>query len=94
MNEKTTFFTQEQLRKANTLARRRGYNRSLSDEQIKTLTDSFYPVVFSMPHEHAAGVKVKPHMRCLIYLGKDFAYIDCDAEIFNQLGTKDLNKGE
>jgi hypothetical protein len=43
------------------------YNRSVPQEIIDALPeDKFFPVVFSMVHEHIAGKIAEPHMRCMI----------------------------
>jgi hypothetical protein len=42
------------------------YNRAVPQECIDELPeDKFFPVVFSMVHEHKAGKPVEPHMRCM-----------------------------
>ena len=80
------YFTKENLIEANNIAIKRGYNRSLTRD-ITSLNDVLYPVVFSMLHEHAAGVKVDPHMRCVIQLGGFTVTIDCDLTLFKNLKT-------
>lgn len=92
-----SYFTKKELLRANKIAISRGYNRTLTDK-INNLDDSlFFPVMFSMIHEHAGGQKVDPHVRCHICLSEDgiTAFLDCDFEIFNSLGkfqskTKEL----
>lgn len=43
------------------------YNRSLPQEIIDALPeDKFFPIVFTMMHEHIMGKQVEPHVRCII----------------------------
>jgi hypothetical protein len=43
-----------------------GYNRLPTDEFLDSLDpEGTHILTFSMPHEHAAGVEVAPHMRTL-----------------------------
>ena len=42
------------------------YNRSITQSAIDALPDDkFFPVIFSMVHEHIEGKPVEPHMRCI-----------------------------
>ena len=44
--------------------RRRGYNRQLSDEFLKTLDwNGTHMVDYAIPHEHIGGKEVELHMR-------------------------------
>ena len=61
------------LLKAAKLARERNYNQQVTDEFInKTIPEAdpdqrcIYPIKFSIPHEHAQGEPVDPHIRCKI----------------------------
>jgi|TARA_R110000787_G_scaffold11778_5_gene38656 hypothetical protein len=61
------------LLKAAATARKRNYNRQVTDEFVnKTVPeadpdhDFNYPIVKSFPHEHAQGKPVNMHMRCEI----------------------------
>lgn len=71
------------------IAEQRGYNRQLDVEYLsKLLEDGFvYPVSMSLLHEHANGVKVDPHVRCMIVLSAEgnFVMLDVDMDIFNSL---------
>jgi len=67
------FFPYPLLLKAAEIARKRNYNRQVTDEFInKTVPeadpdqDFNYPIIFSMQHEHVQGEPVNPHMRCKI----------------------------
>jgi hypothetical protein len=43
------------------------YNRTLPDEVIDALPDDkFFPITFTLLHEHRAGVPCEPHVRCII----------------------------
>jgi hypothetical protein len=43
------------------------FNRALPQEVIDALpADKFFPIIWSMIHEHIAGRAVEPHMRCMI----------------------------
>lgn len=85
------YFTKENLIEANDIAIKRGYNRSLTKD-IASVSDGFYPVVYSMLHEHAAGLKVDPHMRCVVNLGGFTVTIDCDLRLFKNLKTFENHK--
>jgi hypothetical protein len=49
------------------------YNRTLPTEVVDALPDDkFFPIVFTLPHEHRAGKLCEPHVRCIIAVpGKD-----------------------
>lgn len=43
------------------------YNRALPQEVIDALPeDKFFPIIFTLLHEHIAGKPVEPHVRCMI----------------------------
>jgi hypothetical protein len=91
----TKYFTQAQLLLAAKIAEKRGYNRQLSITMVKrhTKTTDLFPVSFSMLHEHAAGVRVDPHVRCIVHMDcmneRMTAQIDCDLALFNSLDSVD-----
>lgn len=83
-------FDKATLKRANHLAKKRGYNRQLLPSFVKNLPeDKLFPVIFSMIHEHAEGFKVAPHIRCWIAFDAqgNRGFVDCDAKIFNKLQT-------
>ena len=88
---KFTVFTKSQLKYANDLAIVRGYNRTLEPVFVASLPDDhIFPVVMTLLHEHAAGVKVDMHVRCWIQTGVESAdrvFVDCDMDVFNELGS-------
>lgn len=81
------YFTQSQLILASEIAEERGYNRQLNTEMLlrHTNTTDRFPVSFAMLHEHAAGKPVAPHARCVVWIGRVMAQIDCDLDLFNSL---------
>ena len=81
------YFTQAQLIVASLLAEKRNYNRQLETDRIwadTKATDKF-PVLFSMPHEHAGGVQCDTHMRCIIEINGQSVQIDTDMEVYETL---------
>ena len=89
MPEEYVCFTKQDLIDANAKAITRDYNRVIGDAIADLSDDEVYPVMFSMVHEHASGVKVEPHMRCLVSLGPTHGgapvMLDCPMEIFTNL---------
>ena len=82
------YFTQEQLIHAAQIAEDRGYNRQLNIKMLvrHTKETDLFPVAFAMPHEHAAGVRVPMHVRCIIRVpGGGHHQIDTDVDLFKQL---------
>jgi hypothetical protein len=48
------------------------YNRTIPQEIIDALpADKFFVVIPLLVHEHIAGKRADPHMRCRIYTGPD-----------------------
>lgn len=85
------YFTQAQLIKASKIAEQRGYNRQLNTAMLKrhTKVSDLFPITFSMPHEHAAGVKVPLHIRCVILIpGGGYHQIDTDLDLFRNLAEE------
>lgn len=80
------YFDKQNLILANKIAKKRGYNRQLIDK-ISDLDDSLkFPIIFSLIHEHAAGFKVDPHMRCVVSIGPHtVVQIDCDLNLYESL---------
>jgi hypothetical protein len=79
------YFNKSDLILANKIAKKRGYNRQLIDK-ISDLDDLNFPIIFNMIHEHAAGVKVDPHMRCVVSISPHtVVQIDCDLDLYESL---------
>jgi hypothetical protein len=85
------YFTQAELIVACILAEKRGYNRQLETDKVwsDTKASDKFPVMFAMIHEHAGGLSVDPHMRCVVSVNGESVTIDTDMEIFEL-----LNEGE
>ena len=84
--------TKKQLESANNWAIHMGYNRALEPKPLrnhlkKVDEDTKFPIIFSMPHNHAAGKEVEEHVRCEILLNGSGskAFIDIDLDLFNGL---------
>jgi len=80
-------FTQTQLIVASLLAEKRGYNRQIETDLLwkNTKASDKFPVLFSMPHEHAGGVPCDTHMRCIIEINGQSVQIDTDMEVYETL---------
>lgn len=81
-------FTKASLQEANKIAAKRNYNRQIDEKFLNLLPDDLvFPVVFTMIHEHAAGYRVDPHIRCWVQLDSEGTrvFIDCDTKIYNGL---------
>lgn len=67
------------------------YNRTLPDELIAALPDdTFFPIIFTLLHEHKAGVACEPHMRCIILTSPEEGQrqqliLDMEMGIFDRL---------
>ena len=77
-------------------ARNNNYNRQFSQEFIDRLDpDGFHLVGITLPHEHAQGVKVDPHIRgqwfCKMKDADDpeMAFLDMPLDMFNGLDEWD-----
>ncbi len=98
---KTTIrlFTKRQLVIAANKGVQWDFNRRINLAQVKSLPDCLYPVTFSMLHEHRAGYRCEPHMRCEIFapsaaLGQaeDLRLmVDVPLEFWESLTEKPLN---
>jgi hypothetical protein len=80
------------------------FNRALPQEVIDALpADKFFPVIWSMLHEHIAGVAVEPHMRCIIAVpaetgpegtrGRERLILDMEMGIYDLLPEVELPDG-
>lgn len=83
------YFDKTALVIAAKIAKARDYNRQLDVAKVEAdLSDEqFFPVSFSMLHEHAGGVKVDPHVRCIIVINSDgdTVMLDVDMGLYNGL---------
>ena len=77
------------------------YNRSLPQELIDALPeDKFFPIVFTLLHEHIMGKPVEPHVRCMIAVptvdasgavtGSDRLLLDMEMGLFDLLPEVEL----
>lgn len=73
------------------------YNRTLPDDVIDALPDDkFFPITFTLPHEHRAGVQCEPHVRCIIAVPEKETQnmtqliLDMDLSIFDVLPEVEL----
>lgn len=97
MTETMKCFTKATIMQANKIAVKRNYNRQLENKFLKSLPDDkLFPAFFTMIHEHAAGVKVDPHVRCWVAFDEHGtkAFIDCDMDFFNNLYTVEVPEKE
>lgn len=78
-------FTLDELVQANEIAKERNYNRQLVDGIVNLPCDTIFPITLTLLHEHACGVKVDPHIRCMIGVPGGSAFIDCDMDLFDSL---------
>ena len=90
MERRVEYFTKALLLLASKEAKEVGYNRQLDDELIAGLEAIYYPVVFTMMHEHIAGKLVDPHVRCLVRVSNEVSplQVDCSMAFFENLPTK------
>lgn len=87
-NRTFKYFDKQTLKRANRVARKRGYNRTLKPSFVKALPDNrVFPVIFNAMHGHAKGFPVGTHMRCWILFDEKGTkgFLDCDLSIFNGL---------
>jgi lysozyme family protein len=89
--------TKKQLTNVNDWAIEMGYNRALEPKPLhnhlsKIDEDTKFPIIYSFPHNHAAGKEVEEHVRCEILLdgSGSKAFIDIDVDLFNGLERVEL----
>jgi putative restriction endonuclease len=81
-------FNKDSLIEANRIAHKKNYNRSLDFKFVESLPDDkWFPIVMTLPHEHAMGVKVPLHMRCWVVFDEKGhrAFIDIDMKLYKNL---------
>ena len=77
------------------------FNRTIPQDVIDALPDNkFFPIVFTMLHEHKAGVPCEPHVRCIIAVPDNpisnmtRLILDMDASLFEVLPEVELPNRE
>ena len=95
--EQVPILTKEQLVAANNWAIEMGYNRAVEPKPLQEYLDTvdddtLFPITVHMPHEHASGVEVEEHVRCMIILNGEGskAMIDIDLDFFNKLNKVEV----
>lgn len=79
-------FTKEILQSVNTMASVMKYNRVTAPAFLETLPDDkLYAPRFELIHEHKAGVKCEPHVRCVFEHDDDWFIIDVEMGCYNLL---------
>jgi hypothetical protein len=71
------------------------YNRTIREDVIDSLpSDKFFPITFTMMHEHRAGVACEPHVRCMIAIpyngGVEQVILDMEAGLYDLLPEAEL----
>lgn len=71
------------------------YNRTLPESLIDALPDDkFFPITFTMMHEHKAGVACEPHVRCMIAVplngGIEQVILDMETGMYDLLPEAEL----
>ena len=94
---KVSVFTKDLLFKAAKTGAAKKFNRSVSSlKEFKSFVDEteeeFFPVTFSMLHEHIAGKPAAPHVRAVISFG-DFGTVTLDVveALFSKLPVFDTD---
>lgn len=76
------------------------YNRTLPDELIAELPDDkFFPIIFTLLHEHKAGVACEPHVRCIIMTSDNEGHrnqliLDMEMGIFDRLPEVEIPEND
>jgi hypothetical protein len=89
------YFTKPDLIRAARIADEREYNRRVKTELLEKELDDFgkFPVVFSMIHEHRAGLPVDPHIRAMIMLdAKQRVLLDVDWDLYHALPVAEIEE--
>jgi len=84
---KLKFFTKAQLVRATQIAFERDYNRQLDLDVVEQLQGNYFPITFTLPHEHEHGKPVPMHMRCIVIIDAqgNSVQIDTDMDLYNSL---------
>lgn len=81
-------FTKGVLKSVNTMALVQGYNRAVNEEFLDRLPDEkFYVPTFVLLHEHKAGKRCDPHVRCVFNHEGDYFIIDVEMGCWDMLPT-------
>jgi hypothetical protein len=79
---KIKYLDKKLLRQINGVSTRIGYNRTLPESVIESLSDDLLFVVMPlMVHEHIMGKPAEPHMRCRIYAGPAHPWLILDVNM-------------
>jgi hypothetical protein len=79
---KVKYLNKDMLRQINSVSTRIGYNRTLPEGVIESLSDDrFFVVIPLMVHEHIMGRAAEPHMRCRIYAGDENPWLILDVNM-------------
>jgi hypothetical protein len=78
-------FTKGLLERANARALELGYNRATSVSFLANLPDGFYTPKYTLLHEHKAGERCAPHVRCVFDHAGDYFAIDVEMKIWDIL---------
>ena len=96
--------TKADLFRLNRIAIERGYNRTINIDVLEAQPDDLTAVVqMSMPHSHAGGIKVDPHIRAVWIIQNHnveiadqivpmMVTLDCDWDEFEKLPTIDTQE--
>ena len=93
MTDTVKCFKKSTLLQANKIAGKRKYNRQLESKFINSLPeDEWFPILMTLPHEHAQGKKVDPHIRCWVLFDDhgNRGFIDCDMDLYEALQIFEL----
>jgi hypothetical protein len=79
---KVKYLNKEMLQQINRVSERIGYNRTIPETVIDSLSDDrFFVVMPLMVHEHIMGKPAEPHMRCRIYAGAEQPWLILDVNM-------------
>jgi len=89
MSEQIKYVDRNLLEKINHISDKfMHYNRTIPQEIIDSLpSDKFFVVIPLLVHEHIAGKRADPHMRCRIYTGPE------EEELRGQMLLLDIEMG-
>jgi hypothetical protein len=95
---KIKYCNKEMLDKINKRAIVKNYNRAVRQDFIDALPDDVnFPITLCLPHEHAAGQLVEPHMRCRIMTGQSLfgpcndVFVDVEMGMFELLPEAEVS---
>ena len=74
----------------NNAAYKNKYNRQLDARFVAQLPDNkWFPIIMTLVHEHAGGVRVDPHMRCWVVFDENGTkgWIDVPMKLYENLAS-------